>query len=174
MLDGDELREIGISQWGFLSTAQLEFCEEIRHVCEGNSCGLYNTSWACPPAVGTLEDCRNICLQFARAMVFNAVYPLADSFDWEGMLAGHREFKKVCDRLFDQVKKGAETVLLLSNEGCGRCRKCTYPEAPCRFPERLFPSVEGFGLYVNRLAEAAGIHYTNGENTVTYFGLLLF
>ena len=41
-------------------------------------------------------------------------------------------------------------------------------------PELLFPSVEGFGIHVGQLAEKAGLHYTNGENTFTYFGLLLY
>ena len=64
--------------------------------------------------------------------------------------------------------------LLLSNEGCGRCARCTYPDAPCRFPELLHHSLEGYGWIVKELADAAGIRYHNGPNTVTYFGALLF
>lgn len=26
----------------------------MRQVCEGNSCGAYDKTWACPPAVGDL------------------------------------------------------------------------------------------------------------------------
>lgn len=105
------------------------------------------------------------------AMVFAARYPLEDSFDLEGMQAGHREFKAVCDRLYERLEK---PFLLLSNEGCHRCAACTYPNSPCRFPERLFPSLEGYGMLVNRLAQSAGIPYVGGANTVSYFGMVCF
>ena len=41
-------------------------------------------------------------------------------------------------------------------------------------PEKLFPSVEGFGINVVALASKVGLKYNNGENTVTYFGMLMF
>ena len=81
---------------------------------------------------------------------------------------------KVCDKLADLARENLTDFLLLSNEGCVRCSKCTYPDNPCRYPDKLFPSVEGYGIMVNILAESANMKYINGENTVTYFGLLLF
>ena len=41
-------------------------------------------------------------------------------------------------------------------------------------PERLFPSLEGFGINVTKLAAASGLRYNNGERTVTYFGMVLY
>lgn len=41
-------------------------------------------------------------------------------------------------------------------------------------PEMLFPSLEGFGIDVASLAAKAGLAYNGGENTVTYFGMLLY
>ena len=107
-------------------------------------------------------------------MVFNAVYPLVDSFDYEGMLQGHDAFKDLCDRLYEFVKPQMHKFLLLSNEGCKRCASCAYPSAPSRQPERLFPSLEAFGIYVSKLADKAGTKYVHGKNTVTYFGMLLY
>ena len=43
-----------------------------------------------------------------------------------------------------------------------------------RMPEMLFPSLEGFGIDVASLAAKAGLTYNGGENTVTYFGMLLY
>lgn len=168
------LQQIGIYQYGLIETKQIIFSSEVRSLCEGNVCRKYGTTWACPPAVGTVSECKEKCLQYDMALVFNAKYDLEDSFDYEGMRFGHGEFKKVCDKLADLVKEKLSDFLLLSNEGCIRCSECTYPYNPCRFPEILFPSVEGFGIMVNKLAESANIKYINGENTVTYFGLLLF
>ena len=168
------LRGIGIHQHGIVRPAEIPFDESVRRICEGNVCRLYGKSWACPPAVGTVEQCRARCLAYAHAMVFSAVYPLDDPFDYEGMQAGHRAFKELCDRLYVLAKPAVPAFLLLSNEGCLRCKPCTFPHAACRMPETLFPSLEGFGIQVSELAARAGIAYTNGPGTVTYFGMLLY
>lgn len=170
----EEFQDIGIHQWGIIAPADIEFREDIRSICEGNTCRRYGTTWACPPAVGTVAVCKERCLNYQKAMVFNAVYHLEDSFDYEGMMAGHREFKKLCDRLYKLVKEHHPELLLLSNESCIRCETCTYPDAPCRMPQLLFPSLEGYGIHVMNLAQKAGIGYKNGQNTVTYFGMVLY
>ena len=174
ILQKNELEEIGIQEYGLISTAEIPFEQEIRKICEKNVCRLYGKTWACPPAVGTVEECRARCLSYKTAMVFNAVYPLEDSFDYEGMMQGHSAFKDLCDQLYERVKPQLNQFLLLSNEGCKRCKNCTYPSAPCRKPDLLFPSLEGVGIQVSKLADRANMKYTNGENTVTYFGMLLF
>ena len=174
MIGERELKEIGIHQYGVISPAEIVFDQEIRAICEQNSCRQYGKTWACPPAVGTVAQCRERCLGYGEALVFNAVYPLADSFDYAGMAAGHRNFKALCDRLYALASGQFPRFLLLSNEGCVRCSHCTYPEGGCRMPEMLFPSIEGFGIQVAALAAAAGIGYNNGPHTVTYFGMLLY
>lgn len=174
MFDQSVLEDIGIYQSGYIAVSQIVFGDEIRELCQNNVCRRYGTTWACPPAVGTLEQCKQKCSEFEKAMVFSAKYLLEDSFDFEGMQEGHRAFKDVCDKLFAAAKSKLPIFLLLSNEGCLRCKTCTYPHAACRLPEMLFPSVEGFGIYVSKLAETANINYSNGANTVTYFGLMLF
>lgn len=173
-MDENSLKEIGIFQFGMVSPNEIVFDEEIRKMCEQNLCRQYGKSWACPPAVGTVAECQKRCLSFKTGLVFQGVYPLEDSYDYEGMMNGHKAFKNLCDRLYAQVKERFSSFLLLSNEGCTRCEKCTYPEKPCRMPQMLFPSLEGFGIRVDCLAKSAGIAYHNGENTVTYFGMLLY
>lgn len=168
------LEEIGIYQYGLIDPKDIVFSDEVRSLCQGNACGNYGTTWACPPAIGSIEKCMEKSLGYDKALVFSGKYNLEDSYDYEGILSGHKEFKKVCDRLDDLIKDQLKDFLLLSNEGCIRCSDCTYPDNPCRFPQILFPSVEGFGIMVNELAKSANIKYINGENTVTYFGLLLF
>lgn len=174
MLSSAALYGTGITRYGVVSTGQIVFSDEVRRICETNTCRLYNTSWACPPAVGTVEQCRQRCLSYQNALVFCAVYPLQDSFDYEGMVRGHDEFKELCDRLYPLVRAGFARFLMLSNEGCGRCRACTWPDAPCRLPEKLFPSLEGYGIQVKLLADSAGVPYCGGADTVTYFGMVLF
>ena len=166
--------ETGLYEYGAISTKDLEYSREVRKICEGNSCRQYGASWACPPAVGTLAECRKRVERYDTLLLFSQKYELADSFDFEGMGAALEDFKKLADRFHRRIWAELGDFLLLSNEGCGRCAKCTYPEEPCRFPELLHPSLEGYGFVVSALAEAAHVRYNNGPNTVTFFGALLW
>lgn len=132
MLKKSNLKEIGIYDYGFISTNDIPFEEEIRKICQDNACRMYGKTWACPPAVGTVEECRLRCVYYKKGMVFNAVYDLEDSFDYEGMMYGHSKFKELSDRLYELTKPQMQEFSLLSNEGCKRCKKCTYPYKPCR------------------------------------------
>ena len=170
-ISADELRQIGITSFGYIKTAEIVFSREVRHICEGNQCRNYGKTWACPPAVGTFEECRRKCCSFSSAFVFMSTYELEDSFDFDGMVRGHRQFKAACDRLYERL---AHPFLLFSNEGCIRCKTCTYPAEPCRFSDRLFPSLEGYGILVTELAKTAGIPYRSGTNSVSYFGLVCY
>ena len=71
--DRIKLMDIGISQYGIISTSQISFLQEIRELCEKNSCQNFATTWACPPAVGTLSECNKKCLTYNQALVFNTI-----------------------------------------------------------------------------------------------------
>ena len=88
--DESQLKEIGIYEYGFISTADILFQDEVRRICQSNGCGQYGKSWACPPAVGTVSECKARCLAFENGMVFTGKYDLEDSFDVEGMQEGHK------------------------------------------------------------------------------------
>lgn len=158
---------------GFVPMESLRFYPQVRAVCEGGRCGQYDRCWACPPAVGTLEECRARVLRYDGMLLFSARYDLDDPFDLEGMRAGMFAFKDAADRL-DAAAAFLPGRLVLANEGCGRCAACSWPQAPCRRPAALHHAIEGYGFLVNELAAAAGLSYTGGPNTVTYFGALLF
>ena len=164
----------GCSEYGLIRNEVLRFYPEVRRICEGNSCGSYSKTWACPPAVGALDECRERVGKYMNMFLFSRKFDLEDSFDFEGMHQGMVDFKETVDRLAECVKPVIPGALILSNEGCGRCKECTYPDAPCRFPDKLYPSIEGFGFIVSELAKQAGIRYNNGPDTVTFFGAVLF
>lgn len=166
--------ECGFLECGYVNIEKLKYYPEVRAICVGNLCRNYGTSWACPPAVGTIEECRLRVRRYDKMMVFSRAYHLEDSFDFDGMIGGLQHFKHLVDRFHERLETILPNYLLLANEGCGRCRACTYPDTPCRFPHILHHSLEGYGFVVSELAAEAGIHYNNGVNTVTYFGALLF
>lgn len=165
---------LGIHQYAFLKTSDLIFSQEIRSLCEMNSCGQYGKTWACPPGVGTLEECKSQVLHYQNLFVFTTVHSLEDSYDFEGMMAGKEKHSRLCPDIANLFRQNYKDLLILSAEGCERCESCTYPDAPCRFPDTLYPSIESYCVEVNRLAATAGINYINGANTVTYFGCILY
>lgn len=168
------LERAGAYEYGVVDPRDVEYTQEVREYCEKNTCRKYGKTWACPPAIGTLDECRERAQSYENMLIFSGRYDIEDSLDFEGMTAGAKDFKEIAARLHDEVKPHLNDFLLLSNEGCGNCSDCTYPDAPCRFPDRVHGSIEGYGVYVFKLATQAGIKYNNGPNTMTYFGALLY
>ena len=171
------LREVfraGFQDAGVMKTSTLCFHEEVRAACEGNRCRGYGRSWTCPPAVGSLTECRARVLGYEKLQLFSKAYMLPDSMDFSAMGSAMRDFKECAWALGRQLRQRLSKLLILSNEGCSRCKTCTWPEEACRFPEELQPSIEGFGFIVSELAKQAGIPYMNGKNTVTFFGAVLY
>lgn len=164
----------GMWQARYVDKQSLVYHQEIRDICKGNTCRYYGKTWACPPAVGTIDECKARVDQYDNFLLFSQKYTLEDSFDVEGMLSGMRAFKDSVGVLESMISDMLTEHLILSNEGCARCKKCTYPDMPCRFPEQLHHSIEGYGFNVSELARSAGVLYNNGENTVTFLGGLLF
>ena len=167
-------RRAGLTQIGEISIADLKHEEWVRTLCEENLCQNYGASWACPPAVGTLEDCGAFCRTFDRMFLFNRVFPLRDSYDLAGMDEAAHRFGQSVDRFDELVGSLFRYHLFLAYGGCTVCEQCTFPDAPCRYPRRLHPAIEGFGLNVMRLADLAGLSYNNGYKTLTMFGALLY
>ncbi|MBS6196320.1 MAG: DUF2284 domain-containing protein [Clostridiales bacterium] len=169
-----EKNKLGIHEYGFVKTEDLVVSKGVRKLCEDNVCGCYGKTWACPPGVGALEECEKKMKAYENVFVFTTKHELEDSFDWEGMISGKQEHEKMEPAVVELFREHFEHMMVLSTEGCARCENCTYPEEPCRFPDKLHPSIESYGVEVNRLAKTAGIHYINGKDTVTYFSCIFF
>ena len=169
-----EIFRAGFQDAGIIPTGELSFYPEVRKTCEENRCGGYGRSWACPPATGTLNECREQVLRYDQMQLFSKAYLLADSMDFSCMGSIMKDFKERSRTLNSRLRQQLRDILVLSNEGCGRCKTCTWPESPCRFPEELLPSIEGYGFIVSELAKNAGIPYQNGKNTVTFFGAVIY
>lgn len=169
-----EKENLNIHEYAFIEPEQVEFSTEVRRLCEKNACGMYGTSWACPPAVGSIEECQSKCRSFSHAFVFTTAGSLKSRYNVKEWL----ELRVVHEEITDQVAKifrsEFERVLILSTEGCMICKTCTYPNQPCRFPDRMYPATEGYGILVTQLAKTCNIKYNNGANTLTYFSVIFF
>jgi len=169
----EQLRELPLVQYEFFPTDRLVFSPRVRQICE-RACPQYNTTWACPPAVGSVEECRARCLRYADALLLVTMTEVEDLADFQATLktrAGHEEITRQVHALFRQ--QGVEP-LVLSTESCALCPRCAYPDAPCRHPELMYPCVESHGILVTDLAEQFGLDFIAGGNVVTWFSLLLY
>lgn len=163
-----------ICEYALLPTGEIPFSPMVSELCKENRCGRYGTCWTCPPGVGTREEWQERVRRYETACVFTCKYDLEDSFDLDGMMEGQATTKRVLHGILDRLAADGETVLALGCEGCSLCETCSYPDAPCRFPDKAVPSVEACGIYVVELAKKAGVRYHNGPDTVTYFCMILF
>lgn len=167
-----QLCALPISQYAWVDPHEIEFSERIRYVCE-HECPMYGKSWACPPAVGSVEACKARVRAYSGALVFTSLSETADITDIQATLATRGPHEALTRQVRDILRQYSPDVLTLSTESCAVCEHCAYPDAPCRHPERMFPCVESYGIVATALAEQNGIEFYNG-NLVTWFSVLCY
>ncbi|MGI5958674.1 MAG: DUF2284 domain-containing protein [Massiliimalia sp.] len=146
----------------------------VRKSCEMNSCGAYGKNWMCPPHIGKVEDLIAKVKEHENILIFQGIYQLEDSFDFEGMMRGSAQFKEAFQKIAALAREQLPEALILGAGGCTLCPVCAVQtNEPCRFPDLAYPSVESYGFQVSILAQCCGLKYINGANTVTYFGGIL-
>lgn len=163
-----------LNEYKYFSPSVFVFSDEVRKMCEANRCGKYNTNWQCPSGVGEISVLKAEILSYKNAFVFSTCEKLEDSFDFEGMTAAMLKHKEITRKISQLFKDKYGDVSILAAGGCTICEKCSYPNAPCRFPEKALHSVESCGINVVQLTGDLGMKYINGENTVTYFSVILY
>lgn len=180
MMDWNHLAEqavaLGAFKAGVIPISDVSFERSFRDMCESNACGNYGRCWMCPPNVGDIDTLMDQARSYDRVLVYQTVSPLEDSYDFEGMMAAGQRMNELTQRVRAELAEefGPE-ALHLGAGGCRLCSVCAKREdKPCRFPDKALASLEAYGMNVSRLAELAGMKYINGQDTVTYFGAVLF
>ena len=168
-----KLAELPLYEYAFINTEELLFSERVRYICQ-TECPMYNTTWACPPAVGTVEACQKRVMAFGEGLLIATITEVSDIANIEETLATRADHEEITRQVLAMVGEQATETLTLSTEACAHCTHCTYPNAPCRFPERMFPCVESHCILVTDLAEKRGIDFIAGGNVVTWFSLILY
>jgi len=168
-----QLSELPLYQYAFVKTADMLFSDRIRWICE-HECPMYNKTWACPPAVGSVEECRARCLAFEDCLLIATITEVSDIANIQETLATRPEHEEITRQVLSLVRQQAQDTMVLSTEACAVCDECAWPDAPCRFREKMFPCVESHGIVVTDLAERAGIDFLAEGNLVTWFSLIFF
>lgn len=99
------LRACGLDRVQLISTGEIAFDESLRDLCRANACGFYGKSYTCPPHVGSVGALASRVRRFRQAAVMQKVYVLADSFDYEGMQRGLRDFCRVLDQVAETARE---------------------------------------------------------------------
>ena len=163
-----------ISQKVFIAAKDIPFNEKATAYCSANLCGRYAKTWSCPPAVGDYNTLKAKALSFKNAVVFTNKGMIEDIND-EAAINKLRE--ETMDILFDVIQKLKSNNIPHLALGCGSCsycKECTYPDAPCRFPEKAIPPMEAYGVDVAELCKKTGMTYMAENNEVTFFCMVLY
>ena len=168
-------KECGFTVAEDLDPGTLKFLPEVREMCAADKCRHYNRSWACPPACGTLEEWAEKASRYSKGILLQTVGDIEDTLDFEAIMdiakTNAENFIRFTDALLDEDHLDC---LPLAVGGCTRCKQCTYPVAPCRFPERNFSSMEATGLLVNQVCVDNGVPYNYGKGKMAYTSCLLY
>ena len=117
-----------------------------------------------------------IVRSYRCGLLYQTIGTLEDSFDFEGMMDAGKHHEEVGQRIREVVMPQLPgNPLHLGSGGCYLCERCALlDQLPCRFPDKTVPPLEGYGVHVSKTCETTPLKYINGQDTVTYFGLLLY
>lgn len=165
--------DFGFSHACPLDVATLEVRSEVCDACAQNKCGQYGKSWACPPANGTLEENMAQMQGYRAGIIVQTTGELKTSLDYKAMMRIVEEHNQRFRAFRKELNADYPGLLALGAGGCKICEACSYPDAPCRLPNEMTCSMEGYGLVVNDVCKKNGIPYYHGPGTMTYIGCYL-
>ena len=170
----EKLSELPLYIYDFIDPKDLEFNSRIRWICE-NECPMYGKSWACPPGVGSLNQCKGKCLQHENCLLISSIVEVNDIADMEETLATRPGHEALTNEVAAIMEEMGVKPYILSTEACTICERCAILDGqPCRFPEKMHPCVESHCINVVPILEANGLEFQFGANVVTWISLLFF
>ena len=169
-----QLSELPLYIYDFFDPRTLEFSSRIRWICE-NECPMYGKSWACPPGVGTVDTCRQVCMAYDHCLLISSIVEVRDIADMEETLATRPDHEALTEQVRELMKAQGVDPFILSTEACTVCERCAILDGqPCRFPEKMHPCVESHGINVVDVLEKRGLEFQFGANVVTWISLLFY
>lgn len=170
----EKLAELPLYIYAFLNPGELEFSDRIRWICR-HECPMYGQSWACPPGVGCVADCKRKCESYENCLMISSITEVRDITDINETLATRPEHEALTNQVRDVLRSLGADPYILSTEACAECDRCAYLDCqPCRFPDRMHPCVESHGINVVPMLEQNGLEFQFGSNVVTWVSLLFY
>jgi predicted metal-binding protein len=165
--------DCGFSHCGGLDVSGIRIRVEVRDMCAADKCHAYNKNWSCPPACGSISECEERIRKYKRGVILQTTALLEDSMDYEGMEQLAKDHAEHIDSFAKKIRGPYPNCLVAGAGTCTRCKECTYPASPCRFPKEMTSSMEALGMLVSDVCQDNGLPYYYGPNTLTYTGCVL-
>lgn len=168
--------DLGLSGAVILPVSEIVTDRAFREACVSNQCGKYGKCWTCPPDVGDIDTLISSLGSYSTCLLYQSISPLEDSYDFEGMQEAGTRHAQMSRALGKKLLPllGSQT-LHLGAGGCRFCARCAkLDDLPCRAPGEALSSLEAYGIDVYQTVKKTELKYINGQNTVTYFGMILF
>lgn len=163
-----------VFEYRVIDPRRISTADRVREICK-NECQRYNSTWACPPAVGTLKECEERIHSYPEAVFFSSVAEVSDIMNMEELLSTRRAHEDLTTEIAYFLKEEGYETLTLSTESCDICEECAYlKKEPCRFPERMHPCLESHGVVVSEIVEEEQMEYNLGANTILWFSMVLY
>ena len=170
----EKLSELPLYIYDFFDPRELEFSSRIRWICE-HECPMYGKSWACPPGVGSVDTCRQVCMAYDHCLLISSIVEVRDIADMDETLATRPDHEALTEQVRELMKEQGVDPFILSTEACTVCERCAILDGqPCRFPEKMHPCVESHGINVVDVLERRGLDFQFGANVVTWISLLFY
>lgn len=163
-----------IFEYRLLDTKDIFARERVRIICK-EECQRYNSTWACPPGVGTLEECEAKIKSYPQAIFFSSVAEVSDIMNMDELLSTRRAHEDLTAEVGEYLKGEGYETYILSTESCDICETCSFTEGkPCRHPDQMHPCLESHGVVANEIVEREHMEYNLGGNTILWFSMVLF
>lgn len=167
-------KEIGFEQVNECPADAMIANPQVRDMCAADKCKMYGKTWSCPPALPDLDYYQAEFDKYTYGIIVQTVAELEDDFDIETMEEAGETMKARFDEFAKKARELDPNCFPMSAGTCKKCEKCTYPDAPCRFPDEMIPSMEACGLWVSDVCNRSGVKYYYGPGTLAYTSVILF
>ena len=144
-------------------------------MCAKTTCHMYGKTGPLPSQrilPSTLEECETQIHKYSHGILVQTVGKLEDSMDGEGMMETG-DAQRTFSTMETLLRPLYPHMLPIGAGCCTRCTSCTYPQSPCRFPDKSFASMEAYGMLVTQVCRDNGLAYYYGPCTISYTSCFL-
>ena len=169
-----QLMELPLYVYTYIDPKSLDFSERIRYICKAE-CPMYGKTWACPPAVGEVEECKAKCLKYNSCLLVGTITEVVGEPSMEQSLATRPAHERITNQIRDLFREQGVEPYILSTEACAVCERCAFLDGlPCRLPGRMHPCLESHGINLIPTLEENDLDFIFGLDVITWYSLLFF
>lgn len=155
---------IGFQKCGEIAARRIPCDPTLRRFCEQNCCGMFRSSYMCPPAEGSAELLIAKLHGYKTALVFTQEYICEDMANYMNVQIAHERRSQMLWKSMQKLGYTKENACVLTVGGCHLCEKCgILTNEPCRHPDTACPSLSGYCVECEKMTNMVGLS-TKAEN----------